>query len=394
VTQESRIPARIRIPEEIFMDQKKSQRSFERSAGRHESRITGSRIQKKAFHIFGDFRRRAYAGFGPFAERRCPAFFRRDVKESGIGMSAPVYLSCLAEAGCLYSAASVACAFIAAAFISVFLTVFQDSFPASLSAYLPASLQTSLPASLQTLLPASFSSSFSLSFSASFPALFTGSFPAVFIICFLLLSVILFVIPVFCAAVFFLCLPYFLISERKRRIGLSLSGCVSYFSALAAAGISPENICVSVCSSETDGFFDVIRPEFSEILKQVRFFGKDFRTAVLERAERTVSPELSDFLSGTADVIDSGGDFSAFLRERKKECMRQSEIRQRRKMQSADLYAETASIVFLGAPMFFLILFYLMAPLSGNQDRMITVLTYVIIPGTGLIFLIIAEPPE
>ena len=352
------------------MDQKKSQRSFERSAGRHESRITGSRIQKKAFHIFGDFRRRAYAGFGPFAERRCPAFFRRDVKESGIGMSASVYLSCLAEVVCLYSAAAVSCAFLAAVFISAFLTVFRDSFA--------------------ELLPASFSSSFS----ASFPASFTGSFPAVFIICFLLLSVILFVIPVFCAAVFFLCLPYFLISERKRRIGLSLSGCVSYFSALAAAGISPENICVSVCSSETDGFFDEIRSEFSEILKQVRFSGKDFRTAVSERAERTVSPELSDFLSGTADVIDSGGDFSAFLRERKKECMRQSEIRQRRKMQSADLYAETASIVFLGAPMFFLILFYLMAPLSGNQDRMITVLTYVIIPGTGLIFLIIAEPPE
>ena len=348
------------------MDKKDIHKSFERSADRNESRITGSRIQKQASRIFGDFRRRSYAGFGSFAERRCPAFFRKDVKESGIGMSASVYLSCLAEVVCLYSAAAVSCAFLAAVFISAFLTVFRDSFA--------------------ELLPASFSSSFS----ASFPT----SFLTVFVVCFLMLSVILFVIPVFCAAVFFLCLPYLLISERKRRIRLSLSGCVSYFSALAAAGISPENICISVCSSETDGFFDEICSEFSEILKQVRFFGKDFRTAVLERAERTVSPELSDFLSGTSDVIDSGGDFYAFLRERKKECMRQSKIRQRRKMQSADLYAETASIVFLGAPMFFLILFYLMAPLSGNQDRMITILTYVIIPGTGLIFLIIAEPPE
>lgn len=186
-------------------------------------------------------------------------------------------------------------------------------------------------------------------------------------------------------------MPYFKAYDRKIKVDQQLPFAVNYMAAMAIAGVSIENIFKSMSHKRIHSVYPELSNEMKTISIQTDYFGKDYPSAFQKAADVSSSPMFSDFIIRSKNTMISGGSFQKFIVSKKHEYQSLAARRKEKYFQSLDMLSEFYMTLFLAMPLFFMILFYTMAPLSGPQTEQMSILTYRIVPFLGIVFLLILE---
>ncbi|WNY27011.1 hypothetical protein MsAm2_07950 [Methanolapillus ohkumae] len=191
--------------------------------------------------------------------------------------------------------------------------------------------------------------------------------------------------------VFAFLLPFLLSAEKKIQIENQLPFAVNYMSAMASAGIPPEFIFQSLFEKKMKNVYDAIAFEFMILECHLHLLGKDLPSALQYLSDTTPSPLLSEFLTGAKNTIVSGSDFQVFVLSKKQEYQSLFLRKKDQFFQMLDLLSEIYMTIFLAAPVFFIILLFTIAPLSGPKTEEMKFLVYQAVPFLGLFFLFFLE---
>lgn len=208
---------------------------------------------------------------------------------------------------------------------------------------------------------------------------------AAVLICVLAVAAIVF------AVLFFLMLPSLKAYDRRIKIEQQLPFAVHYMAAMSIAGVSIENIFLSLSHKRIRSVYPELSGEMKTIAVQVIYFGRDYPSALQKLSEETASPMFAGFIRSSKNTMVSGGSFQKFLVSKKQDHQSLARRRKEKYFQTLEMLSEIYITVFLAMPLFFMILFYTMTPLSGPQTGKMAVLAYRLVPFSGLFFLLVLE---
>ncbi|MDR2943524.1 MAG: type II secretion system F family protein [Methanosarcinales archaeon] len=186
-------------------------------------------------------------------------------------------------------------------------------------------------------------------------------------------------------------LPYFKACDLKIKIEQQLPFAVNYMAAMSIAGVPIENIFHSMSQRRIRSVYKELSDEMKTIAVQVNYFGKEYPSALQKLSEETTSPMFAVFILNSKNTMISGGSFQKFIVSKKHEYQSLAVQRKDKYFQTLEMLSEIYITVFLAMPLFFMILFYTMTPLSGPQTGQMTALAYHLVPFLGVIFLLILE---
>ncbi|MGM0398190.1 MAG: type II secretion system F family protein [Halobacteriota archaeon] len=183
-------------------------------------------------------------------------------------------------------------------------------------------------------------------------------------------------------------IPYTRASSRKREINMLLPDAISFMFALSTGGLNQLEILESM--AKADDVYGEVALEFRSIVQETKYFDVDYRTAVRNRALETPSDELSQFLTDMLSIINSGGDMTNFLEDKKNRHMRTAKQEQETTLETLELFGEMYMTLSL-FPLLLIIVIVIMSML-GQADQMILYATiYGLIPGVGVGFLVLVS---
>jgi flagellar protein FlaJ len=180
--------------------------------------------------------------------------------------------------------------------------------------------------------------------------------------------------------------PYLRSAERRREINRLLPDGISYMYALSQGGMSQIDIIDAV--ADADDTYGEFAREFETIIKETEYFDTDYRTAIRRRSIETPSEEFSQFLTDLLSIMDSGGNITRFLDDKKNQHFRTARQEEEEVLDTLELFGE----IFITISLFPLLLIIMLVVLQLLGRPLISPLyatTYVLIPFLGLAFLIV-----
>ncbi len=199
------------------------------------------------------------------------------------------------------------------------------------------------------------------------------------------------VLSILFISLFLFLLPYFKAYDRKIKIEQQLPFAVNYMAAMSIADVSIEDIFLSLSQKRIHSVYPQLSDEMKTIAVQVNYFGKDYVSALQQLSEETSSPMFAGFIISSKNTLISGGSFQKFIISKKNEYQSLASQRKEKYFQTLEMLSEIYITVFLAMPLFFMILFYTITPLSGPQTGQMTMLAYQLVPFLGIFFLLILE---
>ncbi|MFW5937462.1 MAG: type II secretion system F family protein, partial [Halanaeroarchaeum sp.] len=179
--------------------------------------------------------------------------------------------------------------------------------------------------------------------------------------------------------------PYSRASSRKRQINMLLTDSVSYMYALSVGGLNQLEILEAMAEAE-DTYGEVAK-EFQSIVNETEYFDTDYRTAIRKQAIETPSDELAQFLTDMLSIVNSGGDLTRFLDDKKEKHMRTAKQEQETTLETLELFGEMYMTLSL-FPLLLIIILVVMSMMGSGQEFLIYGTVYALIPLTGVGFLV------
>ncbi len=182
--------------------------------------------------------------------------------------------------------------------------------------------------------------------------------------------------------------------SRASEIDAVLPFAVMHMSTLAGSGIPPHHLFRIMGLIEKYG--EVAR-ECNIIYRDVSILGKDIFTALSDAAKESPSRLWAELLWGITSTLRSGGSLREYLFMRAKDLRTMIERKERELMETMNLLTEIYLIIFVMGPILVAIVLALLSMMGGTFNIGIdpvqgfALLTYLILPVTGVIFLLIAE---
>ena len=183
-------------------------------------------------------------------------------------------------------------------------------------------------------------------------------------------------------------IPYMRASERKREINMLLPDAVSFMYALSIGGLNQLEILEAMAKAD-DTYGEVSR-EFQSIVQETEYFDTDYRTAIRKRSLETPSDELGQFLTDMLSIVNSGGDMSDFLDDKKDKHMRTAKQQQEMTLETLELFGEMYMTLSL-FPLLLIIILVIMSMLGQAKQEMLYATVYGLIPLTGVGFLVLVS---
>jgi len=183
-------------------------------------------------------------------------------------------------------------------------------------------------------------------------------------------------------------IPYSKASARKREINMLLSDSISFMYALSVGGLNQLEILEAMAKAE-DTYGEVAR-EFQSIVQETQYFGTDYRNAIRKQGMTTPSDELSQFLTDMLSIVNSGGDMQQFLDDKKEKHMRTAKQQQEMTLETLELFGEMYMTLSL-FPLLLIIILVIMSMLGNAQQILLYGTVYVLIPLTGVGFLVLVS---
>ncbi|AHG03628.1 type II secretion system protein [Halobacterium sp. DL1] len=183
-------------------------------------------------------------------------------------------------------------------------------------------------------------------------------------------------------------LPYMRSSSREREINMLLADSISFMYALSIGGMNQLEILEAM--AKADDTYGEVAMEFRSIVQETEYFDTDYRTAVRNRAMETPSDELSQFLTDMLSIINSGGDMTEFLSDKKDKHMRTAKQQQELTLETLELFGEMYMTLSL-FPLLLIIILVIMSMLGQAQMRLLYATVYLLVPIVGLGFLVLVS---
>jgi len=180
--------------------------------------------------------------------------------------------------------------------------------------------------------------------------------------------------------------PYMRSSTREREINMLLADSVSFMYALSIGGMNQLEILEAM--AKADDTYGEVAMEFRAIVQETEYFDTDYRTAVRNRAMETPSDELSQFLTDMLSIINSGGNMTEFLADKKDKHMRTAKQQQELTLETLELFGEMYMTLSL-FPLLLIIILVIMSMLGQAQMFLLYATVYVLTPMVGLGFLVL-----
>lgn len=173
-------------------------------------------------------------------------------------------------------------------------------------------------------------------------------------------------------------LPRFIADQRARSIDHNLPHAVVFMYALSYGGMNLIEVMRRIADSED--VYGEVSGEFRSILRDMDYFGTELPLAVQNARGRTPSQGFRDFMDDLVNVIDSGGDITAFFREESKKSLERAESQQRDFIESLAVMSEIYATVFIVAPLLFIVMLLVMSLIGASTLSAVTLLVYFAIP--------------
>ncbi len=183
-------------------------------------------------------------------------------------------------------------------------------------------------------------------------------------------------------------IPYSRASARGREINMLLSDSVSFMYALSVGGLNQLEILEAMAQAEDT--YGEVASEFQSIVQETKYFDTDYRTAIRNQAMQTPSDELSQFLTDMLSIINSGGDMTGFLDEKKRKHMRTSKQQQEMTLETLELFGEMYMTLSL-FPLLLVIILVIMGIMGNETDMMLLGTIYGLTPLLGVGFLVMVS---
>jgi flagellar protein FlaJ len=183
-------------------------------------------------------------------------------------------------------------------------------------------------------------------------------------------------------------IPYVRAGERGREINRLLADTISFMYALSQGGVSQVEMIEAV--AEADDTYGELAREFETIIKTTEYFETDYRTAIRQQSIETPSEELSQFLTDFLSVIDSGGDVTRFLNDKKNQYFRTAKHEEERVLDTLELFGEVFITISL-FPLLLIIMLVVMQLLGNDIELLLLATTYVVLPFLGIAFTIVVS---
>ncbi|MFB6078437.1 MAG: type II secretion system F family protein [Halarchaeum sp.] len=183
-------------------------------------------------------------------------------------------------------------------------------------------------------------------------------------------------------------IPYMEASEREREINMLLPDAVAFMYALSMGGLNQLEILEAM--AKADDTYGAVSEEFRAIVKETEYFDTDYRTAVRNRAMETPSDDLGQFLTDMLSIVNSGGDMTDFLSDKKDKHLRTAKQQQELTLDTLELFGEMYMTLSL-FPLLLIIILVIMSMLGDAKTLLLYGTVYVLIPIVGVGFLVLVS---
>lgn len=181
--------------------------------------------------------------------------------------------------------------------------------------------------------------------------------------------------------------PYNVADARRRNINITLPHVIVYMYALSFGGMQFTEVIRR--TAETEDTYGEVANEFDMIVRDMELFGNDLYTALRNARNLTPSTHMEQFLDDLLSVLDSGSNFTEFLRTESEKYMNEAVREQESFLDTLELLSEIFIIGFVAAPLFIVVTLLMMSFLGGNTLPILLILVYLIIPLGMLGFLVL-----
>lgn len=188
--------------------------------------------------------------------------------------------------------------------------------------------------------------------------------------------------------------PIYHADKLRRELEDELPFTTGYMAILAGAGVSPEKVFYSLSNLSVPL---VVSAEAKDIVRDVNLFGLDIISALEKTSKRTPSERFRETLEGFISTIHSGGDLTAYLREKSRQYMKLKRISLRKFSDTLSILSEFYVALLITGPLLLVIMLAVMAMLGGGSlgmlspDLLLSIITYLGIPLGSVAFLIILD---
>ena len=188
--------------------------------------------------------------------------------------------------------------------------------------------------------------------------------------------------------------PIYRADKFRRELEDELPFTTGYMAILTSAGVSPEKIFYSLSNLSVPL---TVSAEAKDVVRDVNLFGLNIISALEETSKRTPSERFREMLEGFISTIHSGGNLSAYLREKSRQYMKLKKISLRKFSDTLSILSEFYVALLITGPLLLVIMLAVMAMLGGGSlgilspDLLLSLLTYLGIPLGSIMFLIILD---
>lgn len=177
--------------------------------------------------------------------------------------------------------------------------------------------------------------------------------------------------------------PIYQSGEIGRQIESELPRSYTFMYALSESGLDTYEVMVAIANSE-DAYGEVSRA-FQKIVRNANRGEINLSKAILKLANETASDDLEEFLTGLVSAIETGSNVTKYFETAAKSAHKESRNQQANRLEFYELISEAYIILFVAAPIFFIIL-QLVSGITGAVNRgQSQIIPYMGIPAGGFI---------
>jgi archaeal flagellar protein FlaJ len=165
--------------------------------------------------------------------------------------------------------------------------------------------------------------------------------------------------------------------KRGKDINLRLPYATNYIAAMASAGVIPAEIFKSLAKQTIYG--EVAR-EAAMIYKDLEVHGKDIISALRRAIDRCPSVKLQEMLQGAITTTSSGGDLTAYFRQKAARYQWENRVEQKTFIETMGLMAETYVTAAVAGPLFLIVMVAIIVLMGSGTMMQLQLIIYLLLP--------------
>ena len=172
--------------------------------------------------------------------------------------------------------------------------------------------------------------------------------------------------------------------KRGKDINLRLPYATNYIAAMASAGVIPAEIFKSLAKQSIYG---EVAKEAAMIYKDLEVHGKDIVTSLRRAIDRTPSIKFQELLQGGITTITSGGDLTAYFRQKAARYQWENRVEQKTFIETMGLMAETYVTAAVAGPLFLLVMVAIIVLMGSGTMSQLQLIIFLLLPVINIGFM-------